>query len=194
MVEFFKKYSKDIRIGLVVAIIMLVLTKLGGYLLELVMLAIPKIGIPIFDFFVNLIYKSAASYSSSSMIWFFTAIFFSVFFLVAFYIAMRPFKKDVGEQLYESVVPCKESNSRKNKVVLLMSISFFDFLLGLFIFVIPGMYYSKFEKNLIAIRPYIEEQEYNLLKSKWVLMKGKNDYLIIDETITNIKKKNNLEK
>ena len=56
------------------------------------------------------------------------------------------------------------------------------------------MYYSKFEKNLIAIRPYIEEQEYNLLKSKWVLMKGKNDYLIIDETITNIKKKNNLEK
>ena len=82
MVEFIKKYSKDIRIGLVVAIIMLVLTKLGGYLLELVMLAIPKIGIPIFDFFVNLIYKSAASYSSSSMIWFFTAIFFSVFLII----------------------------------------------------------------------------------------------------------------
>ena len=194
MVEFIKKYSKDIRIGLVVAIIMLVLTKLGGYLLEFAMLAIPKIGIPILDFFVNFIYKNAASYSLSSVIWFFTAMFFSVFFIVAFYIAVMPRIKDFGVQRCESVAPCKENNSRKNKVVLLVSISFFEFLLSLFVFVIPGMYYSKFEKNLIVIRPYIEEQEYNLLKSKWVLMKGKDDYLVIDESIADIKKKHNLEK
>lgn len=57
----------------------------------------------------------------------------------------------------------------------------------------PAALYGKYQKNLIEIRPYITEDEYNRVQSKWVQIKEKDDYEEICKWIENVKQKNELE-
>lgn len=84
-----------------------------------------------------------------------------------------------------------KSSARKIKITLIVMSSILFVATHIF-YVIPGMYFSVFDRSMTIIRPYIDENEYNSLKSKWFLMKSKSDYDSIDQRILEIRKRNNL--
>ena len=108
---------------------------------------------------------------------------------------MKILKKESG------ACPCEEEEAFeihhdgspmvKLRIVLALTSVFLYvyLLLGL---VIPGNIYTQYERNMTAIRPYVEETEYYLLQSKWVCMENKADYSYIKETISRIKEENGL--
>lgn len=52
---------------------------------------------------------------------------------------------------------------------------------------------TKFNQQLRALSPYIDDSQEKILISKWALMKSKKDYLEINVIIENIAKQNNIE-
>lgn len=58
---------------------------------------------------------------------------------------------------------------------------------------IPVDKHEYFRKDVIMIRPYVEESEIIRLEAKWVSMETKSDYDIIYEYIDAVKKENSLK-
>lgn len=62
-----------------------------------------------------------------------------------------------------------------------------------FIYFKPANLWNSFEMSITKITPYVEDNEIKKLRSKWVSMNSKDDYLEIENYIKEIKKKNNLK-
>lgn len=85
-----------------------------------------------------------------------------------------------------------EDLRKMNKKFVISGIAFL--LLGLIIVsslyafaIAPSTLYNRFRRDIIQIRPYVEETNVIMLKSKWVSMRSKEDYLEIYSSINAIK-------
>lgn len=58
----------------------------------------------------------------------------------------------------------------------------------------PSQLWSVFERDITMITPYVEFEQINQLKSDWVCMRQKEDYLEIYEIINAVKEDNSLPK
>lgn len=97
-----------------------------------------------------------------------------------------------SDQQREEIIANLNSSIKKLKIVsIVLSALFFVFVH--ITTVIPGMYYLKFDRSMTIIRPYIDEKEYNSLKSKWHLMKSKDDYEFINQRIHEVRDENGLK-
>ena len=59
--------------------------------------------------------------------------------------------------------------------------------------IIPLMLNDTFEKHIVIVAPYTDDNTIKKLKSDWMLMKTKADYEAIDATITTILEENKLK-
>lgn len=158
------------------------------------------IGISFIDKIIDLFYRTVSSYSplaySYSVVQFFALalLSLSIGFCLGPILARRKDSMRLAKGMsQEEFVANIKSSIRKMKVVIIIS-STVVFLFVHFFLVIPGMYYSKFDRAMTIVRPYVEDVEYNSLKSKWFLMKSKADYDYIDQRLLEIKEKNGLKR
>ena len=57
----------------------------------------------------------------------------------------------------------------------------------------PVVVKNTFDRRVVQVTPYIEAEEVDLLKSEWVSMESREDYVLISKKIDDILAKNNLE-
>lgn len=159
-----------------------------------------SVGVSFIDKIIDVFYRTVSSYSplnySYSVIHFFAIVFFSMsssFFISRLWVKRRESVCLKNRMSQEEFIANYDSFIRKLRIVMLIFSTVF-FLFINFTVVVPGMYYSKFDRSMTIIRPYITDTEYDSLKSRWLLMKSKNDYNYIDQRIREIKETNNLKK
>lgn len=158
------------------------------------------IGISFIDKIIDIFYRMVSTYSplnySYSVVQFFAIALFSLSFgfflgpiLAKRKVSMR-LAKDMSQEEFATNI--KSSIKKMQLLMVIFSTTFFLFVH--FFVVLPGMYYSKFDRSMTIVHPYMEEAEYNSLKSKWFLMKSKADYDYIDQRILEIREKNGLKR
>lgn len=83
---------------------------------------------------------------------------------------------------------------RKRMLNIFGLLIYIIFLLNILVFAhFPYITKSKFNVNITKITPYVETKEIEMLKSDWVRMKTKDDYIKIVEKIDFIVSENNLD-
>lgn len=99
--------------------------------------------------------------------------------------------------------PCKKGQSSVNGILkdhkrtslqIILACAFLIvicFFIMMFVLV-PANLHEKFDRDITIIHPYVEEQQVFQLKSDWVLMRSKADYISIYEYINMVKEKNDL--
>lgn len=101
------------------------------------------------------------------------------------------------EQLNKLITTNKKL--RKIEIILkVLSVIFCLIYVLIFCYVIiyelaPTFCKEEFDRKIIQITPYIEKRDIDILKSKWVTMKSKDDYDIISNEINRILVENNLK-
>lgn len=201
------------RDGIIITVVIGILLEIGKKYVLLVFALFSSLGVFGVDAVTNYVYRHSAAYSgatvSNYLMYFAVCIFCCVGLTTAVIptimewrgrrklkkIKVKILKKESGacpseeEEAFE--IHHDGSPMVKLRIVLALTSVFLYvyLLLGL---VIPGNIYTQYERNMTAIRPYVEETEYYLLQSKWVCMENKADYSYIKETISRIKEENGL--
>ena len=67
------------------------------------------------------------------------------------------------------------------------------FLLFYIYILIPTFQYNTYQMDMTKIKPYVTEDEIDLIQSKWVQIQCKEDYQEISKWIADVKQKNGLE-
>ena len=84
------------------------------------------------------------------------------------------------------------SKKVKHGIFVLSITAFVIYILVHTIVLKPAQLWSDFNNDITAIAPYVEEQEILQLKSDWVCMREKSDYIEIYQTIDAIKNEHSL--
>lgn len=219
MKEMYKRYKREILIGVVVSLITAVIIKIGDWLLNI----IPSVGNSIFDVFSNFMYSLAATCSDyfilNILLFGGIGIFFG--FLLAPLIKggkllkmvsqlelkskIYSFEKETTKMQNQEDMLTKVENEKNNDtencnekkelrkyaIIILSLIVFVNVFVSFFIFS-PMMLSSQFDQDIIKITPYVEECEVNQLKSDWACMRSKENYDDIYDRINEIKEKHAL--
>lgn len=206
MLKWLKKNKDAIVIALVAGIVLEIVKGNSLNILD----SLLSLGGPIAGFVVDKIYFLSARYSVASMSYVLVDLFITTICSICMSVAIVHIFMDrhkKKEQLDDpTVVECvaldshgnvlsehKEGFFRINRLRLFIIFwGLILFMMNMFFYAIPGKNYSLFERNMIAIHPYIEEMEYNQLFSKWVMMKNEADFSVIKQRIEVVKKNNNL--
>lgn len=219
--ELYKKYKREIWVGVVVSLITSAIIKFGDWLLDVA----PTVGTTISETLSNVLYSLAATYSDRHL--------FKIVMMSAFSIMVASISKSVFDalKLYKTVIRIeKESakytedekkekydkalskdNSRANEdsvakvkrhihegkklgkgAVATVFLLILMYLYCSFSIIAPMSLSDKFSQDIVKIAPYIEECDMKKLQSDWVCMRSKADYDKIYETINGVKKTHNL--
>lgn len=109
--------------------------------------------------------------------------------------------KDLLDDILEIRINEKKlENKRKKDMIFLKIISVIctAFLILIFCNIViyrymPTVFKESFDRRIIQITPYVEREKIDLLKSNWVSMETKDDYMIIAEEIHSILLENGLK-
>ena len=215
MKQFFVKYKRDIIIGVLTSLITSGIIVIIGWLIK----SAPTVGSTALDVLIDSIYITAAQQTHSTLVEtiFSMAVWFGLAFVIQLLIhvflhiskvynlkkcinsgketelfspkakAELPLDEKV-ESLYHS------ATSLRNKAILLMILTLI-LVAGLYFFYIkPHEIWTEFERDVTMIYPYTNEDEIHRLRSDWVCMRSKNDYVEIYKIIDDIKQVNSLPK
>ena len=204
------KWLKKNRDAIVVAVVTGIALKIvDGNSLN-IMDSLLALGGPIVGFIVDKIYLLSAKYSVASMSYVLLDLVITMVCALAIGMAIVTFFMDWREKKDQTNIPtvveCKWGDFQEKALskekdgflrlnilrIILVFLGLLLFTMNMVVYGIPGKNYSLFERNMIAIHPYIEEVEYNQLFSKWVMMKGEADFSVIKQRIETVKKENNL--
>ena len=193
MVEFFRKNSTSISIGLISAVIFLYILQ---PMLEFFGNKIVSVGTCLGASYVDEIYAQVSHLEIMD----FGFLLFSLFIItpVAFMTGLTIslfFKKVDVEK--NDVVDKKEilPITLRKKILLILLLLIFHVLL---LSIISTKAYqlslvSSFKQHMRVVAPYIEAQEEEILFSKWSLIKNKSDYEEVYFMLENIAEKNDIK-
>lgn len=199
------KWIKKNKDGIIVTLVFGALLEAGSCFFPDIVDILSSIGISFIDVTIDLFYRVVSCYSPLSQsylpIQFFSMVLLSL--TVGFTAATKMSKKkeNRGKEKVaaEQNTPDKKADDNIEVKISKVQISsilvcFLFFLTAHITSVIPGMYYSTFDRDMTIIRPYIEEHEYYSLKSKWFLMKSKDEYDYIEKRINEVQEINGLKR
>ena len=205
MRELYKKFKREIWVGVVVSLITAAIMKFGDWLIAV----IPSVGISIFETISNILYSLAATHTDNLLL---RVLLIGSFGLLAGAVAksvvdsMRTYSKALklekkskkftecqleeinkeviaelneqeGEAAPESIAEIIERGKKLGKSAMLVIVLTISLYAFITFFVTtPMSLYNKFEQDIVKIAPYVEECEIMHLKSDWVCMRSKADY------------------
>ena len=105
----------------------------------------------------------------------------------------------MSNEAFEALPKKTKSLKRESKILIVLTAVnvFMSSLLLVNILVfqyLPISLKAKFDRQIIQITPYVEVEKIDLLKSNWVSMEEKDDYVLIVNEINQVLEKNNLPK
>lgn len=223
MRELYRKYKREIWIGVVVSLVTTVIIKFGDWLTAIA----PLVGSSILGTVSNIIYSLAATYADNFLLEFLIFSGLSVLAGTAVltirdginvYKAVINLEKKtknlseekLGEISVEVLTKPKAKENcgnadnipilvkkgkqlGKHSILLIILIVLMYFLVVFFV-TMPMNLQNKFEQDLVKIAPYVEEDEITQLKSDWVCMRSKPEYDAIYITIDKTKEEYSLPK
>lgn len=223
MKELYKKYKREIWVGVVVSLITTAIVKFGDWLLQ----TIPKVGTTLFERITNVQYTLAATYTVDVII---NIMLFGAFSLLIGSVAKTIFdclvslkyslklekesknfssKKldEIAERVTAEMqaeqkqmqdkpksIPEAIKNGKKygKYGIIMIILVVFLYVFTSFFVSIPMSLSNSFDKDIVQIAPYIEENEIVQLKSDWVSMRSKADYEEIYNRINAVKEEHEL--
>lgn len=221
--ELYKKYKREIWVGVVVSLITSAIIKFGDWLIDIA----PTIGTSVFETISNTLYSVAATYSDNTLL---HILLFSGFSILAasssktIIDGLKTYKKafdlqmkskkygpEVIEEIADAALANKENAKKQQErktvpeliqngkkigrsaVWFIVIVLLTYFYMGFFI-TAPMTISNGFKNDIIKITPYVEEYDIKKLQSDWVCMRSKADYDKIYEVINGVKKEHNLPK
>ena len=212
-----KKHAKEILLGVIVSIITAGIMKAFEWIAEIA----PTAGNSVLRFISNSFFSSAAKMSETSLITLLFAVLIGLgvaYISILLSQALGTTKKAItdAEGLLDDICNPKPrvhneskeitkaelktevesiiKDAKKGRRTTIIGIIFFVLYFG-FILVfdyVPHGLWTAYQRDLIKIAPYIEQQELNQIKSNWVCMQSKEDYEEIYKQIDKIKNEHNL--
>lgn len=203
---FWKDHKTEILIGIGASIIATIILNSVNLFVK----TAPSVGVSFIDTLRNNFYASAASYTDARiptiLCSFLLGIFLGIIFNLMIFVNKAIHKASKVRSKKDSV-PVSDSSDNKTRkkekvdmreLRFLFNLSCFaSIILLILAFVYGGLpmdVYQKFNKDITIITPYVEDNEIDLLKSKWVLMENYTDYLEIYNEIDRIKDANQIPK
>ena len=210
--EWIKKHSGEILVGVVVSIITAVVMKGAEWIKEIV----PTAGNSAWKFFLNAFFSAAAKATETSLITFMFSAFVGIAIVYIFNLLSKALGatkeaiataedivKDIntshgkvdkkGNKITTTEIETEAKNiiqdAKKGRKIAVAGIAFFVFYfcyILVFDF-LPHKVWNYYQRDLLKIAPYIEQQELDEIKSDWVCMQSKEDYDRIYERINEIK-------
>lgn len=183
--QWLRQNRDNIISGIIASIIFTILPKIISMT--------PAFGGSIYSLLVNIIYSYSASWNSEMM----SSLIFSMFFALVLSSTVIRIVFNCNNRRREKRYNNEETISKeiakiKKRIKVYKSIRcLFTVIFILFIYY-PMVLFHRFENDLIAIRPYIRDEEYYLIQSNWVQMKSKDDYDEIYERINDVIQQNGL--
>lgn len=178
--NFLSGYKKDIIIALISSVIF--------EILKIFLTKTPSISSGILASFIDFPYNCAASADASYMV---LSMLFSLFFAL-------PVVFILFLVIYKKLHPHTDHSSQSSKssfirfIISSLSYLIISTILMWYIFLFPIQIHSTFDLSLDLIRPYTDQHTIDLLKSKWVSMERKSDYVFINSAILSICEENDL--
>lgn len=211
--SFLSKHKSEIYVGIIVFLITSTITAIFNWF----KISAPSIGKTALDFLLNIMYTLASQESHSSLIRSIISIAIYSYFAYVLSNCVKSFtlvrevnrganyeeKEKQSKVSYQSNQKEKFRNNSdlktrskklRNMSILLAFIILIFTLSLYYIYIIPNQVWNKFELDLTMIRPYVDEAEIEHLKSDWVCMRSRDDYLEIYQVINTIKQTNELPK
>jgi len=215
--EIIKKYSKEIVLSTIVSLLTASVIKGIDWIKEIT----PTAGNSILRFISNSFYTSASEITETTLISFLVTVLLGFAIVcvinlvrIGFSVAKKTstlsqkimnntsdktsdtneeHPKITDEEIKvntETIV--KKSKNIKTMTIILIVVYSFYFSLIIGFDIIPHRVWTEYQKDLIIIAPYIEQQELDVIKSDWVCMRTKEDYEAIYERINQVKEEHNL--
>lgn len=215
--QWVRKYAKEILLSVIVSVITAGIIKGFEWVAEIA----PTAGNSVWRFFSNSFFSSAAKMTETSLITFLfaTLIGFGVVYACIFLSkALGSTKKAIAnaEGLLDDINNPKPKahgeakeitkedlktevediikDAKKGKRATIIGIIFCVLYFGrILVFdYLPHGLWTDYQRDLLKIAPYMEQQELDQIKSDWVCMQSKEDYEEIYKQIHEIKKEHNL--
>lgn len=213
-----KKYYKEISIGIIVSFITTGIVKSVDWFVNIA----PAAGNSLWKFLSNTFFICVAQTSETSWLEALYGLFFGIVIGCIGEIIRRTLKisnqsiKDCNELInrikqneYNPVetkpeTSCKETVKEKAVAVVKKAQKYKKYAIALIATIVlfialwtgfnllPYGLWTKYQRDLIKITPYIEQHELDIIKSKWVCMQNKEDYDDIYRQINTIKEENDL--
>ena len=212
-----QKYAKEILLSLIVSIITAGIIKGFEWVAEIA----PTAGNSIWRFFSNSFFSSAAKMTETSLITLLFAALIGIGVVYAYVFlskALGTTKKAItnAEELLDDINNPKPKvhteskkitedelktevkgiikDAKRGRSATIIGIIFFVLYFGsILVFdYLPHGLWTDYQRDLLKIAPYIEQQELDRIKSDWVCMQSKEDYEEIYKQIDEIKKEHSL--
>lgn len=212
-----EKYAKEILISVIVSLVTAGVIKGIDWIRKIA----PTAGNSIWSFFSNSFITKSARITETSLISLLFVALLGIAVAYVFYImtnVLRQTKKTIkdADDIIEDINnPITKNSKEKNKIttkevkteakniiretkrmrrVTLAAIVFFVLYFGniLLFDILPHILWTEYQRDLVKIAPYIEEQELTMIKSDWVCMQNKEDYDEVYNRINKVKDENGL--
>ncbi len=218
MKDWFKNHKNEILTGIITTIICSIIFSIWQYIRQ----GLPIAGNAIFRTLVNLIYMRAAFQNSGSSSLLLLILLLGLLLGMILFFAIRLWRLKVSGKKLESIqtqieeLAKDEMFSKRNvdekaalihnllnptkkrvkwrRILRIIGIVFMVLylLIMCIMMVFPVMLWNSFEVSTIQIKPYISETEMDILKSKWTLMRCKEDFDEINSYILRKRQDNGL--
>lgn len=179
------KNKNSLFVGVVGSLIWQILVFTSGY--------IPQAGINVIRTLENMIYFNSSAISSASMINLLFSMILGVFLFGGTYRIIDFIVDKILNKLKKKQSNNTDISKIGKKILNNLQISFMLLFLLLGLNMISFNLKIKYDLDMISIKPYISEMEFNKLNSKWIQMKEKNDYREIYKVIKRIQEENQLK-
>ena len=211
------KHAKEILISVIVSIITAGIMKGFEWIAEIA----PTAGNSVWRFFSNTFYTSAAKMTETSLITFLFSALIGIGIVYVYILlskALDTTKKAItnAEELLDDInnpkpkvhTESKEitedelkievegiiKDAKRGRKTTIIGVIFFVLYFGrILVFdYLPHGLWTGYQRDLLKIAPYIEQQELDQIKSDWVCMQTKEDYEEIYKQIDEIKNEHSL--
>lgn len=211
------KHAKEILIGVIVSIITAGIMKGFEWIAEIA----PTAGNSVWRFFSNTFYTSAAKMTETSLITFLFSALIGIGIVYVYILlskALDTTKKAItnAEELLDDInnpkpkvhTESKEitedelkievegiiKDAKRGRKTTIIGVIFFVLYFGCILVFdyLPHGLWTDYQRDLLKIAPYIEQQELDQIKSDWVCMQTKEDYEEIYKQIDEIKNEHSL--
>ncbi len=219
--ELYKKYRREIWVGVVVSLITSAIVKFGDWLLNIA----PTIGNNLFDTVSNTLYSLAATHNDNILL---HVLLFGGFSILAAYssksiidclkayknafdleLKCKKYGQDVLEEIADVALAEKINENKQierksvpelvqhgkklgHSAIRLALMVLFAYLFMAFFITAPMTISNNFKSDIVKIAPYVEEYDVKKLQSDWVCMRSKADYDQIYEVIDGVKEAHKL--
>lgn len=210
--EWIEKHAKEVLIGVIVSVITTGIIKGLEWITEIT----PTAGNSLWRFFSNSFFSAAARMTQTSLITFLFSALIGVAIVYVYVLLSKALgvtkkaivnakdilgdidnpktrvseeRKKITTEAIKNEAENIIKDAKKGRIITIVGIVIFVLYFAyIFLFnLLPHGLWTDYQRDLLKIAPYIEQQDLDIIKSNWVCMQSKEDYDNIYKRIDAIK-------